>query len=807
MPKKRPLLEFPKREATVQKKPPKSEIPVRPMKPLRPRYGSEDRAVSPYDSRHRSRHHHHRRSRDYSREHTGDHRHHRRHDSRYRDHRHGEEARYERDGQRRSTSHHRNHVSAHSREEYIRSGAARVDAVHKANSIAEMSQAGNSHRGSQGSRGPSGSRASQRENGSAPQDDRVEGNTNYYARDPEGSYPEGTEYSDDAVDDQGHAVPRTGGGQIVQNDRAPHDSIPDVAIPNGGQAHPSGGELAEDGGMSAQQYVSQVAPPPSYSSGGDLNTVERYEDEMRRRRSRDSRYRHRTHRGTRRYRHYDHYHSSRHPNYARYRRPHPHSGRHGQRPHSDGHSSKPDGGHGSKHEDESSKSGSSSSSKSGQSEEASGIKGKFTKRNILKGTLLALGTAAAGFAVKKFVDKRKEKKEEEKFHTDGTGFDETMYRPPLPKAGMFSVKVPQNQVCIVERGGKYHRKLNAGSNSLTPFVDNVAYCHSLKDMMIPVPKQHCYTKDNVSVKANGCLSFRIEDPVAASYGVDNPYRAVVLLSQTCLRSEIGQMTLDKAFRERGALSNRILEQMNDACRSWGVRITRFELRELEIPEEMKESLEREAEAERQKRLHIIQSEADREAAINRAEGQMQVQMKMSQARQMERVNQAIGEAHAIQERGEAIANAMRDVAEVVNTPGGEKAMQMRIAEQYIRAYGRAVRDPLDPPPDPNKFASSMNDAMGLLNTLGESGQQTAIPLADLPQNPFAGPANDPNISPPSVYPEDPSMYSLEPEVPPGYPDMHQGQTYSQAPPFAQPHDAQPEAPLYYPQPDIHPRSH
>lgn len=377
----------------------------------------------------------------------------------------------------------------------------------------------------------------------------------------------------------------------------------------------------------------------------------------------------------------------------------------------------------------------------------------FTKKNALKAGLLALTALAVGVAVRKVVKKRKAKKEKEDGISgeddDELSADETedpiahAFRPPrIPPAGLFNVTVPQSQVVIVERGGRYHRKLDAGSNFIVPCIDKLAYCHSLKELSIPVPYQQCYSKDNVAVHANGIIFMRVEDPVAATYGVLNPYRTVVHLVQTCVRNEIAMLPVHQAIEDRVAISDRILDHVNDACRPWGVRCIRFELQEFLLPEELKQSLDAEAEAERKKRLQILESEAERDAAINKAEAQLQAQIKMSQARQLDIVNQAIGEAHAIEERGGAVANAMRDVAEVIREPGGEQAMQMRIAEQFINAYSNATREPTVQPPVPNDMAANMNSAIGLLNTLGQQNQNSQIPLADLPNNPFDTPSGD-----------------------------------------------------------------
>lgn len=383
-----------------------------------------------------------------------------------------------------------------------------------------------------------------------------------------------------------------------------------------------------------------------------------------------------------------------------------------------------------------------------EEEEGSGQGKTFTKKNVLRAGLVAAGALAAGLILRKIAKNRKNKKKKEEATSeegeeDYVSYDENeeplaqaFKPPPVPHAGLFNVKVPQNQVAIVERGGRYHKKLDAGSHIIVPCLDKVACCHSLRELSIPVPYQHCYTQDNVALQANGIIFMRIEDPVAATYGVDNPYRTIVHLVQTCLRNEIGKLTSHQAMEDRVTISDRVLDHVNDACRPWGVRCLRFELQEVQLPDELRKSLDEEAEADRKKRLQVLEAEAERDAAIKRAEGHLQAQIRQSQARQLDIVNQAIGEAHAIEERGGAIANAMRDVADVIREPGGEQAMQMRIAEQFINAYSNATREPTVHPPQPNSMAANMNNAIDLLNTLGQQRHSTQIPLADLPENPF-----------------------------------------------------------------------
>lgn len=376
------------------------------------------------------------------------------------------------------------------------------------------------------------------------------------------------------------------------------------------------------------------------------------------------------------------------------------------------------------------------------------------KKKGLKVAALALGALAVGLVVRKVVNRKKKKKEEKEaaqqeaqeaanFDFDGDPNQMFLSRNPLrltPPPPKFSTKVPQNEAFVVERGGKYSKKLNSGSNKLIPCLDRIAFRYSLKETSLPIPSQMCFTRDQVGVKVNALLFVFVDDPVLASYEVDDPYRSLMLLLQTVMRREFGALTLNQVFENRLMLNDRILNDLNNASRMWGIQCTRFELRDILLPDELRASIDRETNATHHKRAELLSSEAHRDAMINRAEGEMQAQMRVSQARQVDIVNQAIGEAHAISERGEAIAGAMRDVAEAVNEPGGEKAMQMRIAEQYINAYGNAARANTQVPmPDPSHVAASMNTGIGILNTLGQFNSTAGNPYVIPEAMPYSAP--------------------------------------------------------------------
>ena len=471
----------------------------------------------------------------------------------------------------------------------------------------------------------------------------------------------------------------------------------------------------------------------------------------------------------RRHRHFRRHHGEHRRRRRRRKRHHAEPGEHG--PHGEEESEDDDSSSKKSHKSKKKSSDDDSDSKSDSSSSESKI---FTKRKVAKAGLATLLAVGAGLMAKKVLSSRKKKKEQAKQESGGGStqggsddeedeedeslpryYADPVYRPPpIPATSLFNVRVPPNQVCIVERGGRYHRKLNSGSNFVNPVSDKIAYCHSMKELAVPVPWQECFSSDDVPYRANAMLYMRIEDPVAASYSVDNPYHSIVLLAQTLVRNQMARYTKERAFQDRVRIGDRILDEINDTCRAWGVRCLKFELRELEVPLEIQERLEEEEEEERQLRMGELQAEADRIEAVNRAEAEFQAQVKASQARQLEIVNEAIGEAHAIEERGEAVANALRGVAQVVNEPGGQEAMQMRLAERFIDAYSRAASAPTVAPPNPSNVASNMNNAIGLLNTLGDNDPSVQIPNVPMRANanPFVEKPKVPSKPKPTAHP-------------------------------------------------------
>lgn len=265
-------------------------------------------------------------------------------------------------------------------------------------------------------------------------------------------------------------------------------------------------------------------------------------------------------------------------------------------------------------------------------------------------------------------------------------------RMSLTAHGTFGVTiVPQQQVAIVERFGRFHRKLEPGLNWIIPVVDKVTYIHSLKEEAISIPNQVAITRDNVSINLDAVLFARVEDAVKASYGVENPARAITLLAQTTMRSELGKLTLDKTFEERESLNARIVSSINAAAGVWGITCLRYEIRDISPPPNVRKAMELQAEAERRKRAQILDSEGEQQAAVNLAEGHKRSTILSSEAQQQEVINRASGDADAIRLRAEATATAVSTVAASVATSAGKDAVALRVAEQYVSAFGAIAK--------------------------------------------------------------------------------------------------------------------
>ena len=250
-----------------------------------------------------------------------------------------------------------------------------------------------------------------------------------------------------------------------------------------------------------------------------------------------------------------------------------------------------------------------------------------------------------------------------------------------------SVKVvPQQNAWVVERLGKYHATLAPGLNFLVPFIDRVAYKHSLKEIPLDVPSQVCITRDNTQLKVDGILYFQVTDPMRASYGSSNYIMAISQLAQTTLRSIIGRLELDKTFEERDMINAKVVEAIDEAALNWGVKVLRYEIKDLTPPAEILRSMQAQITAEREKRAVIATSEGKRQEQINLAEGQKQAAIAKSEGEKQAQINNAEGEAAAITAVAEASAKAIAYIAQAIERPGGQQAVQLKVAEKAVEAY-------------------------------------------------------------------------------------------------------------------------
>jgi regulator of protease activity HflC (stomatin/prohibitin superfamily) len=253
-------------------------------------------------------------------------------------------------------------------------------------------------------------------------------------------------------------------------------------------------------------------------------------------------------------------------------------------------------------------------------------------------------------------------------------------------------QVPQQNAWVVERLGKYHRTLSPGLNFITPFIDRVSYRHSLKEIPLDVPSQICITRDNTQLQVDGILYFQVTDPMRASYGSSNYVVAVTQLAQTSLRSVIGKLELDKTFEERDIINAQVVQAIDEAALNWGVKVLRYEIKDLTPPKEILHAMQSQITAEREKRALIAASEGRRQEQINIATGEREASIARSEGEKQADINQAQGQAAAIIAVAEAKAQAIRQIAEAIRQPGGEQAVQLEVAEKAVDAFRNVANE-------------------------------------------------------------------------------------------------------------------
>ena len=315
--------------------------------------------------------------------------------------------------------------------------------------------------------------------------------------------------------------------------------------------------------------------------------------------------------------------------------------------------------------------------------------------------------------------------------------------------------VPQKEAQVVERLGKYSRTLDAGFHILVPFVDRITARHTLKEQVIDVPSQVCITKDNIAIEIDGVLFLQVLDPVRATYGVDNYMFAARQLAQTNLRSVIGTLELDRTFEERENINAKLVEALDKASEPWGLKVMRYEISNINPPQSVKDALEKQMRAERERRAQVALSEGDRESRINVAEGHKQETIKQSEAQKLRQVNEAEGKAREIELLAQATADGILRIGQAICQPGGSEAVNLRVAERYIAEFGKLAQET-----NTMIIPGNLSDVAGMVATLGRVFQ-TSGPQPHLPP----GPPPPPFMQPPP--PPPPPQHGGPP--PPGFP--------------------------------------
>ena len=279
-----------------------------------------------------------------------------------------------------------------------------------------------------------------------------------------------------------------------------------------------------------------------------------------------------------------------------------------------------------------------------------------------------------------------------------------------------AIVVPQQSAFVVERLGRYSGTLNAGFHILVPFVDIIRYRHSLKEMALDIAAQICITRDNVQVQVDGVLYLKVLNPERTSYGIADHVFAITQLAQTTLRSEVGKIDLDRTFEERTNINTQVVTELDKATEPWGVKVLRYEIKNITPPADILAAMEKQMRAEREKRAVILTSEGQRDAVINSAEGDKQQVIKASEARRQQQINEAEGQASAILAVATATAEGIRRVADASQTAGGAEAIQLRVAEQYIGEFGKVINsaDTIILPSNVADVAAMITTAMSVI---------------------------------------------------------------------------------------------
>lgn len=293
-----------------------------------------------------------------------------------------------------------------------------------------------------------------------------------------------------------------------------------------------------------------------------------------------------------------------------------------------------------------------------------------------------------------------------------------------------AVVVPQRNEYVVERLGKYHETLEAGFHILIPFIDRVAYRRNLKEEPLDVPSQSCITADNVRLEVDGVLYIQVVDSQLSAYGIADYHFAAIQLAQTSLRSAIGKITLDKTFEARETLNLQVVDALDEAAENWGVKVLRYEIRDIQPPSSVLEAMEKQMKAEREKRAEIARSEGERQARINRAEGEKAEAIALSEGEKTRRINEAEGRAQEILKVAEATAQGIRQVAAALNEAGGKDAANLEVAQKYVDQFGRLAKagNTLIIPANLTDLPSMVATVMSTLQT-GKQAEQDRLAKA------------------------------------------------------------------------------